>query len=183
MLTIEVMKSNEVWDEAKEVFVDKSEPIASLTLEHSLVSLSKWESDFEKPFLGVGEKSSEEVYAYIKCMILTQDFPPEVFSHLSQQNIDTINNYINAPKTATWFASDPGGKKTGEVVTSELIYYWMITFNVPFECQYWHLNRLFTLLRICSIKSQKPKKQTRAEMIAERNRLNMERRARLGSTG
>lgn len=183
MLIVDVKQSEQLWDEANEEFVEQSEKLGTLTLEHSLVSLSKWESEFKKPFLGAEEKSDEEVMAYIKFMILDPDFSPGVFSRLSQDNIDAINEYINDPRTATWFASDPGGRKSGEVVTSELIYYWMITYNIPFECQYWHLNRLFTLIRVCNVKNGKPKKQTKADMIAERNRLNAERRAQFNSKG
>lgn len=179
MLTI--ILSDESWDETKEEFVDQ--PVTSLDLEHSLVSLSKWESEFEKPFLGDEEKTDQEVLAYIGYMISSPDFSPEVLSKLSDKNLNEINEYINAPKTATWFASDPNGRRTGEVITSELIYFWMISFNIPFECQYWHLNRLFTLIRVCSVKNSKPKKQSQAQMISERNALNAARRAQFGTRG
>lgn len=183
MLTIIVQEEEESFDEEKSEFFTSVTSSIELVLEHSLVSLSKWESEFAKPFLADEEKSDQEVMAYIGYMILTPDFSPEVLSNLSQENINEINDYINAPKTATWFASDPNGRKTGEVVTSELIYYWMIAFSIPFECQHWHLNRLFTLIRVCNIKNGKPKKQTRAEMMAQRSQLNEERRRRFGTSG
>ena len=180
MLTI-VVPGEETFDETTSSFCTVGD--ITLELEHSLVSLSKWESIYEKPFLGAGEKSDEEVMDYVRCMILSPDFPPEVFSKFTQANIDAVNAYINKPSTATWFASDPNGRKSAEVITSELIYYWLTVFNIPFECQHWHLNRLFTFIRVCNVKNQKPKKQTRAEMLAQRNQLNAERKARYKTSG
>jgi hypothetical protein len=145
--------------------------------------VSKWESEFEKAFLGSQQKSGEEVLGYIRCMCLTPDVPPEVFHKLDQDNINEINAYIDARMTATWFNDPPGAPKTNEVITAELIYYWMTAFQIPFECERWHLNRLFTLIRICNIKQSKPKKMSRAE-IAQRNRdLNAKRRERFNTTG
>jgi hypothetical protein len=181
VLTIYI-RDDEVFDEATNEFVE-GPVIAELQLEHSLVSLSKWEQKFEKPFLGAGEKSDDEVLAYIEAMILDPNFSPEVFSKLSQNNINQINDYINASSTATWFSNDSTTPRSREVITSELIYYWMISFNIPFECQYWHLNRLFTLIRVCNVKNQKPRKMSRAEQAAQMRKLNAERKVRLGTTG
>ncbi len=180
MLTITVAM-DELWNEKSEEFTSSHN--VQLDLEHSLASLSKWEYIFEKPFLGDGEKSDEEVVEYVKCMTVTKDFPPEVFSKLSQQNYDAINEMINAKATATWFVDELPARRNSEVITSELIYYWMVAFQIPFECQYWHLNRLFALIKVCDAKNQKPKKMTRAEMISQRNRLNAQRKAERGSTG
>lgn len=180
MLTI-VVPGTEMYDEANEVFVTRGD--VTLDLEHSLVSLSKWEAIHEKPFLGKDEKTTEEIFTYIKLMTLTPEVPEEVFLNLSEGNIEEINKYIESKMSATWFQDAPGAPPSRDVITSELVYYWMITFNIPFECQYWHLNRLFTLIRVCNVKQAKPKKMSRAE-IAQRNReLNARRRSQLGTSG
>jgi hypothetical protein len=155
----------------------------SLELEHSLVSLSKWESIHEKPFLGKEPKTPQEIISYVKCMALRDDIAPEVFGQLDMEHFDEISEYIDSKQSATWFSEQPGAPQSREVITSELIYYWMTIFNIPFECDKWHLNRLFTLIRICNIKQSKPEKMSRAE-IARRNReLNAQRKAQLGTTG
>ena len=171
----------EVYDNSTNTFGTEGD--TRLELEHSLVSLSKWESIHEKAFLSKEDKTYEELLDYIKCMLLTPDVPEEVFSRLSSENLEEINTYINKKMTATWFNEPPGAPKTRDVITAELIYYWMVAFNIPFECQYWHLNRLFTLVRVCDIKQRKPTKMSRSE-IARRNRdLNAQRREQLKSTG
>jgi hypothetical protein len=182
MLTI-VVPGVEAFDEAQEKFVTVGD--FTLELEHSLVSLSKWESEFEKPFLDEKhEKSSEEILGYIKAMTMTPNVPGELWSKLSSENVDSIHKYIDAKMTATTvYELQEAPKTKKEIVTSEVIYYWMVVFNIPFECQYWHLNRLFTLIRVCSAKAEKPKKMSPAE-IARRNReLNVQRRKKLGTRG
>lgn len=156
-----------------------------LELEHSLLALSKWESKFEKPFLTGTAKSVEEILFYIESMIITPDFPIDVIDRLTRSNFDEINTYIESKQSATTFADLPGSKKGrhSEIVTSEVIYYWMLTFNIPMECERWHLSRLFSLIRVCNAKNAKPKKMSRSEMVQQRQQLNAERKAKLGTTG
>lgn len=173
--------ATDVYDEETQTF--KSQGGVALQLEHSLVSLSKWESDHEKPFLGKSEKSREEVLDYILCMVTTPNPPGDFLQQLSKEDYEAINSYIDRKMTATWFSEQPGAPKSSEVITSELIYYWMTVFQIPFECETWHLNRLFTLIRICNVKSAKPQKMSRAE-VAKRNReLNAQRKQQMGTKG
>ena len=180
MLTI-VVPGIELFDDTNQEFTTQGDVV--LELEHSLVSLSKWESIFEKPFLGNAEKSTEEVLGYIEAMTLTSEFPEGIFSKLSEANVTEINKYIDAKMTATWFHEQPGAPQSREVITAEIIYYWMITFQIPFECERWHLNRLFTLIKVCNIKQAKPKKMSRSEIAARNRELNAQRRAQFGTKG
>ena len=171
----------ELWDERKQEFVTTKEQ--TLQLEHSLVSLSKWESKWCKAFLTKQEKTFEETLDYIKCMTITQNVDPEVYNYLTNKNIEEINNYIDAPMTATYFSDDKTVKSSREQITAELIYYWMIALNIPFECQKWHLNRLLTLIKVCNIKNQPPKKRSRKEIMSRNAALNAARRKQLNTKG
>ncbi len=174
MLTIHVPLAED-YDEDRNLFVVTSS--FKLELEHSLVSLSKWESNFKKPFLSPDDKTPEETFYYIKSMTLTPDVPDEVFAKLTTANIKDINDYIGDKQTATWFRETPNQPRSREIVTAELIYYWMIALNVDMQCQNWHLNQLITLIRVANEKQQPPKKMDRATMIRERDRINAERNA------
>lgn len=180
MLTITV-PSVEFWNDEIQEFV--SNPEVTLELEHSLVSLSKWESKFEKPLMGSSEKTNEETIGYIEAMTLTPGVSPEVYKRLTQSNIDDVNRYIEAKMTATWFSDSEKPSSKKEIVTAEVIYYWMIALQIPFECQHWHLKKLLTLIEVCNRKNAPPKKMGRAEMLAERNRLNAQRKAAMNTSG
>lgn len=181
MLYITVPITAEMYNEELGEFIPAQEQI--LRLEHSLVSISKWESKYCKSFLGTPEKTEEEILDYIKCMTLTQNVDPDVFNHLTRENILQINEYIAAPMTATTFPEDKSSKKSNEIVTAELIYYWMIALNIPIEFQKWHLNRLLTLVRVCNVKNQPPKKMSKRDIMSRNAALNAQRRAKLNSKG
>lgn len=181
MLQITVPISPEIWDEKNEEFIEPK--TASLQLEHSLVSISKWESKWHKPFLSKEPKTVEETIDYIKCMTLTQNVKPEVYDHLSKENIEEINAYIDDPKTATTFSKDRKSARSREIITSELIYYWMIALNIPFECQKWHLNRLLTLIRVCEVKNTPGKKMSQREVLNQYAAINAANRKRFNTKG
>ena len=171
----------ELWDEVNQEFVSTKEQ--TLQLEHSLVSLSKWESKWNKAFLGKQEKTNAETLDYVRCMTITQNVKPDVYRCLTSENINQINDYIDAPMTATHFSNEQQGGVNRETVTSELIYYWMIALNIPFECQKWHLNRLLTLIKVCNIKNTPPKKMSRQQIMSRNAALNAARRKQMNSRG
>ena len=175
-----IVPATEQWDEIKQEFVYTKE--TTLQLEHSLVSLSKWESKWCKPFLSKEDMTAEETIDYIRCMTITQNVNPEVYTCLSDENITQIHDYIQAPMTATFFRKE-NGPPSREIITSELIYYWMITLNIPFECQKWNLNRLLTLIRVCNIKNQPAKRRSQREIMEYNTALNEARRKKLNSKG
>ena len=174
--------ATEKWDWRNEEFVYIKE--TTLKLEHSLVSLSKWESQWHKPFLSNKSMSIEETIDYIRCMTVTQNVSPMVYSALTDDNIRAVEKYIDDPMTATWFSeSQSKKKKDNKIVTAEIIYYWMFELKIPMECQKWHLNRLLTLIRVCN-EENKPKKKMSKKEIMERNRvLNEARKKQLNTKG
>ena len=176
-----VIPGSEVYDEEAERF--KTYPERTIMLEHSLVSISKWESKWCKAFLTKQEKTFEETLDYIKFMTITQNVDPKVYNYLTNENIDEVNRYIEAPMTATYFSEDKTSKISLEQVTAELIYYWMISLNIPFECQKWHLNRLLTLIKVCNIKNTPPKKRSRKDIMSRNAALNAARRKQLNTRG
>lgn len=189
MLTI-IIPGTEIWDDNKEEFINSKD--YKLVLEHSLVSISKWESKWHKPFINDNERSEDEIRDYVKCMTVTQHVPDIAFQSLTKQNLKEISEYINDERTATWFNTNktnsvPSGKQAfpkREAITSELIYYWMISLEIPFECQRWHLNRLLTLIKICNIKNNKsPKKVGRNQQLRNNAALNAARRKQHHSRG
>lgn len=171
---------NELWDEKEEKFIYIKK--TTLSLEHSLLSISKWESKWNKSFLSSKDKTIEETLDYIKCMTLNQNIPDAIYICLTEENFKTIQDYVNAPMTATTF-NNLNGSPNREKITSELIYFWMISFNIPFECQKWHLNRLLTLIKVCDIKNRKPEKMTKSQILQRNAELNAARRKQLNSKG
>lgn len=180
MLVITIPET-ERFDEAKNMFITTK--AQTLQLEHSLVSLSKWESKWCKPFLTKDKKTTEEILDYIRCMTITQNVDPNIYNSMSSDVLNKIVEYIESPMTATTINDHRKGGSSREIVTSELIYYWMVAAQIPFECQKWHLNRLLMLIRICEIKNAPPKKMNKSEILSRNRQLNAERKARLGSSG
>ena len=180
MLELTIPRTD-LWDERNQRFIPVKEQ--KLRLEHSLVSLSKWESKWCKVFLSKEQKTYEETIDYIRCMTLTQNVDPLVYQCITNSHIDAVNTYIEAPMTASTVKEEKGGPINRQQITSELIYYWMTAYHIPFECQKWHFNRLMTLIRVCEEKNKPPKKMSKKEIMARNNRLNDERRKKLGTKG
>ena len=160
------------------MYVDETK----LCLEHSLVSLSKWESKWHKPFIS-SEKSKEEIMDYIKFMTITKNVNPIVYNALTDENVIQIKNYIDDPMTATTFSQKNNGEHNSEIITAELIYYWMIELKIPVEFQKWHINRLITLIRVCEIKNTPPKKRSSREIASRTAAINAARRQKYAKKG
>lgn len=185
------LEERELWDEKAQEFL--TFPAQTIKLEHSLISLTKWEERWHEPLLGrAGEKpnrTEEQDISYIECMMITQNLPPRFYESLDASVIQKIFEYMNDPHTATTFPERPGSRKPTKkkTVTSELIYYWMIQAQIPFSCEKWHLSRLLTLIKVCDVKNaeQNPKKgkMSRSKLAAERRALNAQRKAQLNTTG
>lgn len=184
MLEILVKKQEELFNNETNQFITNTKDTV-LCLEHSLVSISKWESKWHKPFLSKNKKTNEEIIDYIKCMTITQNVPDEVYGALTKQNFIDVNAYIENPMTATTFKNRRQSQPSSqEILTSEMIYYWMISYNIPFDCQKWHLNRLLTLIRICNIKNNSSNnKMSKKDVAREYAAINAANRARLHSKG
>lgn len=178
-----VIPAREFFDEETETFFTTQE--TRLNLEHSLVSLSKWESKHKKPFIS-SEKTAAELIDYVRCMTITQNVKPEAYAAITPDLLEKVIDYISDPMTATWFNDKEGavaGSRRNEIITAELIYYWMISLQIPMECQRWHLNRLLTLVKVCSIKNTPEKKMSKRDLINRNRSLNNARRAAMRSKG
>ncbi len=177
-----VVPAAEMFDEKTNEFITVK--ACELQLEHSLVSISKWEAKFNKAFLSKLKKTDEETLYYIRCMTLTQNVNPIVYNNLTRSNISEITEYINAPMTAVHFPEKENGSGSGKSITSDLIYSWMIALNIPFECQKWHLNRLLTLIRVCNINNNPKKgKHSTKEILSRNAALNAARRKQFNTKG
>lgn len=179
MLKITIPKT-EIYDELTCTFINVHEQV--LQLEHSLVSISKWESKWHKPFLRKEPMTEEETLDYIKCMTMTQNVDPMVYYAINASVMDEVNSYIANPMTATTFKKDDK-RHSNEVVTSERIYYWMIALEIPFECQKWHLNRLLTLIKVCNIENAPKKNMKLKDIYKQNSELNAARKRASGSRG
>lgn len=179
MLEITIPES-ELFDEETMTFT-KTKAV-TLLLEHSLLSISKWESKWKKPFLSSSDKTKEETIDYVRCMTVTKNVPEEAYLGLTNDNLEAVVTYIEDPMTATWFREERSAPSR-EIVTSELIYYWMIASNIPMECQKWHLNRLLTLIRVCQIKNGPQKKMSKSQLARRNRELNDARRKQFNTRG
>ena len=180
MLTI-LVPETELYDEKKNEFIQIKEQ--TLVLEHSLVSIAKWESKWKKSYLSSVNKSYDETIDYIKCMTITKNVNPLIYKSLNKEALSAIEKYINDPMTATYFYDKDERPSGPNIVTAEVVYYWMIALNIPMECQKWHFNRLITLIKVCNIKSNPGKKMSRREIITRNQALNEERKRKYNTRG
>lgn len=179
------IKIEELFDEETNSFIVI--PETTIQLEHSLLALSKWEAKYNIPFLGAPrkqeEKTKEQIFDYIKFMVLGPTPDDLLINNLGQEDFNKINSYIESPQSATTFGELPEKRASREVITSELIYYWMVAFTIPFECETWNLNRLFSLIKICNIKNAPASKMPKHSIAARNRELNKARREQYGSKG
>lgn len=181
MLEIKI-KKGELFDEIRKIFIYTED--VTIHLEHSLVSLSKWEQKWHKPFMSkTEEKTTEEMLDYIRCMTLDKNVNPDSYYFLTSKDFMRIKEYIEDPMTATTIREDPNSPKNNRPITNELIYYWMISYNIPVEFQKWHINRLMTLIRVCNAETEPRKKMSTTELMARNTKLNAERKAKFQSKG
>lgn len=178
MLSIVIKNNDGIWDEKTQQFITMKEK--TLQLEHSLISISKWESKWHKSYFKKEEKTYEETIDYIRCMSI-KDIDPNILFFLSKENIDEISRYINDSMTATVLPKDESASR--EIITSELVYYWMLTCGIPIECEKWHINRLLTLIGVFSVKNKPPKKHSQKEIMSRNKALNDARRKQLKTKG
>lgn len=183
MLEVVIPKETfEFFNEATGEFVYISDKDVKLQLQHSLVSLSKWEAKYKKPFLGKDDKTRDETLDYIKCMTITpKNVEDEIYKHIPSDIFSKITDYIHDTQTATWFREDKNRPKGRDTITAEIIYYWMISYNIPVDiCQKWHLNRLLTLIKVFNEKNKKPRKTGKREAAANRQAILKARREQYG---
>lgn len=176
MLQITI-KGTELFDERTNKFIIVKG--ATLQLEHSLVSLSKWESKWKTYYLNNKDITQEMSIDYVRCMTTTQNVDPRVYEYLTPENMEEIRKYIDDPMTATTFKNTNSRPPNRSIVTAEIIYYWMVALQIPFDpCQKWHLNRLLTLIRVCDEKNSPKKKMSKRDAMAQQRSLNAARRAK-----
>lgn len=177
--------SKEYWDDKKEEFVNIDALVRDydLELEHSLISVHKWEQKWHIPFISKEPHTEEQTLHYIKCMTINKSIPDAVYDHLTSENIKDISDYINDPMTATTVAEIPGQKKSRQVVTAEVVYSWMVALQIPWEAQKWHFNSLMKLIEVCNIQNTPPKKMSKNEIMKRNRDLNAARRSKYNTKG
>ena len=180
MLTI-LVPETELYDERKNEFIQIKEQ--TLVLEHSLVSIAKWESKWKKSYLSTKNKTYDETIDYIKCMTITKNVNPLIYKSINRDALESINQYVNDPMTATYFSERDDRPSGPSIITSEIVYYWMISLNIPMECQKWHFNRLIALIKVCNIKNNPGKKMSRREILTRNQALNEERKRKYNTRG
>lgn len=181
MLKLSIPYGQEQFDESTNEFILPKTFV--LRMEHSLVSLSKWESIWEIPFLDDTDKTTEQVTSYVECMILNDDYPSDILEYLTDRHFVAVNDYIGKKMTATWFTDNKKQSKAREIITSELVYYWMIAHKIHKDCENWHLNRLLTLIQVCNRKNEPPKKMNPDDQRRKFAEMNARRKAALGTKG
>lgn len=188
MLKIKIPKQD-LWNEENEKFIHIDKEI-TINLEHSLISISKWEQIWKKPFLTKDQLTQEQTLSYIKCMCLNNIEDDKYYKALTPDNIKTINEYLQDPMTATFFNEQEKKKEKNRIITNELIYYWMISYNIPKECEKWHINRLLTLIKVCGAELEAQEKRSKGKSkplskseLSNRSKINAQRRALLNSRG
>lgn len=182
MLQLKI-QGGELFDEKTNKFV--SVKPQTLQLEHSLVSISKWEAKWKKPFMRPDPMTVEETVDYIRYMTVSpQNVNPDVYRFITEENVKQVMDYIHNPMTATTISSRPGQRRQQQIITSEVVYYYMTAYQIPFDpCQKWHFNRLMTLIRVCDEKQQKPKKMSKSEIMNRNRQRNAARKAKTGTRG
>lgn len=180
MLTI-IVPETELYDEQNNEFIQIKEQ--TLVLEHSLVSIAKWESKWKKSYLSSKNKTFEETVDYIKCMTITKNVNPLIYKSLNRKALESIERYINDPMTATYFSEKDNRPAGPSIITAEIVYYWMISLGVPMECQKWHFNRLIALIKVCNIKNNPGKRMSSREILTRNQALNEERRRKYNTRG
>lgn len=175
-----VIPEREFWDEGKSEFITIKGQV--IQVEHSLVSVSKWESKWKKSFFAKKERTNEEIIDYVRCMTITQNVRPELYTILTNENLNIVSDYIAESMTATYF-SDDNAKGQKDIITSEVIYYWMIAYNIPSEYQKWHLSRLMALIKVCNKMNEKPKKMSKTELMNKNRELNNKRKQQYNTNG
>lgn len=184
-IAIPASPAMEMWDPEKEEFLYAESPQKYVVdLEHSLVSLSKWESKWRKPFISNKEKTDEEAIDYIRCMTMTPNVPSNVYDNITPSQMSDISAYINEPMTATWFSkNEKKGSANKQTVTAELIYHWMIELQIPSDYDKWHLNRLITLIEVRNRELTPNKKMSTKDIMQQNAALNAARKKQLNTRG